>query len=450
MKKKTVYIPIEVKVREFVSQILFTYKLVKAGYRVYIGTRGQIFNFLKQKKQKAGIFFYKAGVPKDYVDLVKNKTDLHAVLDQELMPGISAHREYNEWVNCFTKKGEKYVDIYFAVNHIVYKSAKNKLKKIRGKVYLTGSPRIDLWKKKYHKIFKEDVDLIKKKYKNFYLFNSDFQYITENYRDEALDFLKPDQLKDWNLGKIKNLTKRRVKLAKSLNAEFNDAVKNIKKISKKLKNNIIVRPHPGENKFTWKNRLKNEEKIKVVSPVDDVFPWILASKGVIHRGCTTSLQSLFINKPTFFLYLGKKYLDNYKLKKVSFEFSTRIIPEKINMNYINKVKKRNNFFDNYLGIQNQKDSCDAMIEIFEKHFVAKEDEHLSLINYGQESNIKLKIKRLLLFFYNFFKPKKKDFNRFKKMSSGINSSEVRKYLKKLSNINLKIKQLSKDIVMIEK
>lgn len=91
-----------------------------------------------------------------------------------------------------------------------------------------------------------------------------------------------------------------------------------------------------------------------------------------------------------------------------------------------------------------------MVEIFERHFVTKEDEHLYLINYGQESYIKIKIKKLLLFFYNFFKPRKKDFYRFKKMSSGIKSSEVRKYLKKLSNINLKIKQLSKDIVMIEK
>ena len=37
MKKKTVYIAIEIKVREFISQILLASKLIKNNYRVYIG-----------------------------------------------------------------------------------------------------------------------------------------------------------------------------------------------------------------------------------------------------------------------------------------------------------------------------------------------------------------------------------------------------------------------------
>ena len=48
---------------------------------------------IKNKKEKGGIFFYKAGVPEIYVDSVEKKTDAHAVFDQELMPGISKKRE---------------------------------------------------------------------------------------------------------------------------------------------------------------------------------------------------------------------------------------------------------------------------------------------------------------------------------------------------------------------
>ena len=96
MKKKTVYIAIEIKVREFISQILLASKLIKKNYRVYLGAKDQILYMIKNKKEKGGIFFYKAGVPEIYVDSVEKKTDAHAVFDQELMPGISKKREYVE------------------------------------------------------------------------------------------------------------------------------------------------------------------------------------------------------------------------------------------------------------------------------------------------------------------------------------------------------------------
>jgi surface carbohydrate biosynthesis protein len=148
MKKKTVYIAIEIKVREFISQILLASKLIKNNYRVYLGEKDQVLNLIAGKKEKGGIFFYKAGVPEKFVDLIDQKTEAHAVFDQELMPGISKKREYVESVNCFTKKGVIFIDMYFAVNKTVYECAKKELKNIRGNIYLTGSPRIDLWKKK--------------------------------------------------------------------------------------------------------------------------------------------------------------------------------------------------------------------------------------------------------------------------------------------------------------
>ena len=97
---------------------------------------------IKNKKEKGGIFFYKAGVPERYVDLVEKKTDAHAVFDQELMPGISKKREYLESVNCFTKKGVKFIDMYFAVNKTVHQCAKKELRNIRGNIYLTGSQEL--------------------------------------------------------------------------------------------------------------------------------------------------------------------------------------------------------------------------------------------------------------------------------------------------------------------
>ena len=53
--KKEVYIPIEIKPREFVSQLLLSGALVKMGIRVYLGSKQSIDDLIKHKKNKKGV-----------------------------------------------------------------------------------------------------------------------------------------------------------------------------------------------------------------------------------------------------------------------------------------------------------------------------------------------------------------------------------------------------------
>ena len=452
MKKKTVYIAIEIKVREFISQIFLISKLIKKDYRVYLGNKDQIFNLIQSKKNKGGIFFYKAGIPPKYVQLVNNKTDVHAVIDQELMPGISDKQEYRQIVNCFTKEGVKFIDIYFAVNKMIFKLAKEELKNIRGKVYFTGSPRIDLWKKKYHYLYKDEVKKIKKKYGNFYLFNSDLQYITENIYEEALEFMKPKDLNVWSGSKFKNTIPKRLKMAKKLNHEFKEIVPFIKELQKKINTKIIIRPHPAENRFTWSKLFLNYKNIIIEDPVNDVFPWIIAAKGLFHRGCTTSLQSLYIKKPTFFLDMGKKFKENYIFKNTSYRLSKRIFKDKLKdlkLKYRDKTVK-NSLFKNELGVERE-EAVDKIVNIFDKYQINKEEKHKSNINNNFFDSRFLVIKKIIYYVYSKFYLKKKPLGRFKKIYNGITAKEVRYYMNKMNKKNsFIIKQHLSDTVVIEK
>ena len=47
--KKEVYIPIEIKPREFVSQLLLSGELAKMGLRVYLGSKGAIDNLISSR-----------------------------------------------------------------------------------------------------------------------------------------------------------------------------------------------------------------------------------------------------------------------------------------------------------------------------------------------------------------------------------------------------------------
>ena len=148
MKKKEVYISIELKVREFLSQILFAYHLSKKDYRVYVGSKDQIIRMVINKRIKSGIFFYKAAVNKEFIDAIDKNVDSHVVLDQEIGPGCKK-KQYNfEIPNNFHRETLKKIDYYFTLNNKILAISKQKLKNIRGKIIMTGWPRVDLWKKK--------------------------------------------------------------------------------------------------------------------------------------------------------------------------------------------------------------------------------------------------------------------------------------------------------------
>ena len=86
MKKKTIYIPIEWSNRELDSFIFFTNQAIKKKFRIIIGSKRAIFDYIKKKKDKAGIFFYKGGLEKYLCELISKKCNAHVVLDQEIGP----------------------------------------------------------------------------------------------------------------------------------------------------------------------------------------------------------------------------------------------------------------------------------------------------------------------------------------------------------------------------
>ena len=57
--KRNIYIPIEVKVREYLPKLFFAYNAIKMNYRIYIGTKKEIFNLIKKKKIREVFFFIK-------------------------------------------------------------------------------------------------------------------------------------------------------------------------------------------------------------------------------------------------------------------------------------------------------------------------------------------------------------------------------------------------------
>ena len=59
--------------------------------------------------------------------------------------------------------------------------------------------------------------------------------------------------------------------------------------------NIIVRPHPSEDHQAWNRAISHLPNVYCVYE-GSVSPWLLASEGLIHRGCTSAIEAFFSRK----------------------------------------------------------------------------------------------------------------------------------------------------------
>ena len=93
IKKKNIYIPIEIYFREFHQRLYLINKAIKKNFRVYIGTKHGIDKVLRKKiktKSLGGIYFYKGNIisNKSYLKKIYRCCDNFVALDEEMSPAV--------------------------------------------------------------------------------------------------------------------------------------------------------------------------------------------------------------------------------------------------------------------------------------------------------------------------------------------------------------------------
>ncbi len=290
--KKEVYIPIEIKPREFVSQLLLSGELAKIGLRVYLGSKKSIDILMENKNNKTGAYLYKGGGGSinKFKDLSKQVKSI-AVLDQEISPNLS---NYDISINNrFVKGCLKYVSRLYYIGPKAQKTAKKVLDDIDPiNIQAFGWPRVDLWDPSLHHIWNDQIKKIKKRFPEpFILFSS-------NFGCNTIELLEKRSISVEKRGKKK--TKKEVaywrrNLEKNFK-NYNEFISFLKLLDSDPDiPQIIIRPHPGENHSQWEEDTKNMSDIHIVYE-SDVNPWLLASQGLLHRGCTTALEAAVSGK----------------------------------------------------------------------------------------------------------------------------------------------------------
>ena len=175
-ERKTVYIPIEIKFREYPGALILAASLCDKGARVYISSKSAIYDIIFSKKDKAGVFLYKGTKHREFFLRLKEKVQLIAILDQEL--GVAhdlTDKDYSEAVlDRFIFGTEDLIDFYFVIGSRYRAAVAATVPLLKSKISTTGWPKFDLLTKYRKETYSIAANQIRSKYGEFLLFSSDF------------------------------------------------------------------------------------------------------------------------------------------------------------------------------------------------------------------------------------------------------------------------------------
>ncbi len=448
--KINVYMPIEVKTRELSAKVLIALQLLNFNMRVYIGSKISVNSLIFNKKEKGGIYLYAGGLDFATLQSVKNKCDYFVILDEEFGPAISDWDRIGERISFKTLS---MIDGLFVIGYFAHIAAKKQYPSISSKIIKTGWPRVDLWSDKYKALYFDKVNAINNKHGKFILFSSDFGVLTNERALETKRFL----LNSHDYEKTVNLAEKETEKSIIARREFKELVALFEKIDKHLKIKIIIRPHPVEEINIWRKSISNLKNVHVLYE-GDATEWILASSGVIHRGCTSAVHAYSVNTKVGFINVGDKFLA--RKDALPFKLSESIKGESQLIEFCNRnstrceiLEEHKECYKNTIHIDSEKESSFIIANYMYKNFKRANVSRVSSVSRILSSKVWMKINytylksKISLFFY----PNKYATTPIsRKIPGGIGLSEMKRTICCLSDIkNVSVTKVMKDLFEID-
>ncbi|ABI57671.1 surface carbohydrate biosynthesis protein [Alkalilimnicola ehrlichii MLHE-1] len=292
-KKKTLYILMELKRRELEGKMLLAHEAAAQGFRVILGSQDYIKRAFEYGFFPPGIYMDKSLAKAKARELNKRSKEGCVIVSQDEEGGF-LDRDSVKFVK-FRSSGETVsaASAIFAWGELDADGWKYCYPQARDKIFITGSPRVDFWRKDFESFFSNDIDRIQEEYGSFVLIPSNFSLA--NPLAIETDLL--EQAKQ--SGRVQSAREERefLKLIEDIGKIFDEYVSLINYLADIFPEvNFVVRPHPSEDKGAWGRRLSHRKNIYVV-PSGGISQWVRASSLIIHNGCTTGLEAYVSKKP---------------------------------------------------------------------------------------------------------------------------------------------------------
>ena len=166
----------------------------------------------------------------------------------------------------------------------------------------TGHPRGDLLRPELRPYFAEATNALRDRFGDFLLLNTNFGTI--NHAVPKLGWLR-----DPSQASVESISRAYVTgLSDYRKAIFGHFQRLVPALAKAFpKQTLVIRPHPVESHVPWLRLAGQHANVRVVHE-GNVLPWLMASRTLIHNGCTTSLEAFGLGEPAI-AYLPERAPD---------------------------------------------------------------------------------------------------------------------------------------------
>jgi surface carbohydrate biosynthesis protein len=290
-------VPVENQVRELDPKLLVACVAAERGFRVFLGSRTRV--DFRIAAFPRGIYLSKSMTPKSakMFRIMGRLGHEIAALDEEGLVYHSADEYYARRVSDATLGmittlfawGEESADLLRS--HPDYPGRP---------IFATGNPRVDLLRPELRPYFEAEIEGIRERLGPFVLVNTNFSKVNAYFprMNLLVPPASPGEVPELGAAGIGLPREFAEGLASHKGAIFDHFREMIPALHEAFPEyQIVVRPHPSENREPWKLVAKDLERVHVIHE-GNVIPWLAASQALIHNGCTTGIEAFVMQKPS--------------------------------------------------------------------------------------------------------------------------------------------------------
>jgi surface carbohydrate biosynthesis protein len=290
-------IPVENQVRELDPKLLLACIAARQGFSSVIGSRRELeFRidsyprsiYLSKSMTRRSLIFFRIARKFGH-EIVTWDEEALVHLPPEIYFSRRLHPEAIRHVSNLFAWGPDNVELWRQYAHLPEDIP----------IHNTGNPRNDMLRPEMHPFYEEEVQALQRRYGDFILVNTNFNHVNSFGPD--MNLFQPENKagEKAKFGRAARGMSREYAqgLWNHKHAVFNSFQQLLPKLDQAFPNlKIIIRPHPTERHDVYKEIATHCSRVHVTND-GNVVPWILATKAVLHNGCTTGVEAFVMGVP---------------------------------------------------------------------------------------------------------------------------------------------------------
>jgi surface carbohydrate biosynthesis protein len=245
-------------------------------------------------------------------------------------------------------------------------------------IHVTGNPRGDLLRPEIRGYYEKAVAEIRDYYGDFILLNTNFNHVNAFYPAQNLfqPVKKPGEEADFGQA-ARGMTREYAEgLRDHKQAVFEDFQRLIPDLANAFPEyKIVVRPHPTENQDIYHRFAAQYRRVHVTNE-GNVVPWLMATRALIHNGCTTAVEAFVMGVPaiSYRLTVNEDYDDGF------YQLPNRLSQQCFNFEELRETLRRilageplaangnekEVLIDRHLAARGGPLACERMVDVLEK------------------------------------------------------------------------------------